>query len=113
MDDCGRGPTPTVTFTAAALRLSDRLRPRTLAPSTTSSGSLFVSGQMTTLHENSEGFVADGRERLLQDPAAQAALEAEVARIESKYAELLAAAGWFRRLAIRHAMRSEIRQAVE
>ena len=58
-------------------------------------------------------FVADGRDRILGDPAAQAELAATIAEIKARYAPVLAGASFFRRLVLRSQLNREIGKAIE
>lgn len=62
---------------------------------------------------SSDRFVADGRERLLNDPAVRAELAAVSAEIEARYAPLLQRASFLERFFLRHRMEAELRRAVE
>jgi hypothetical protein len=58
-------------------------------------------------------FVADGRDRILEDPKAQSELAAAIAEITVRYAPALADASFLRRLVLRSQLRREIREAIE
>lgn len=58
-------------------------------------------------------FLADGRDRLLNDPAVRAQLEAAATEIEARYAPMLRQASFLERFVLRHRMQAEVRQVVE
>lgn len=60
-----------------------------------------------------DGFVADGRDQILEDPRAQAELTAAIFEINTRYAPALAGASFLRRLVLRRQLDREIREAIE
>lgn len=58
-------------------------------------------------------FVADGQDRILEDPNAQAELAAAIAAIRARYALALTDASFLRRLVLRSRLKRELREAVE
>lgn len=60
-----------------------------------------------------ERFVADGRDRLLADPAVKAELESVISEIAARYDPLLKQAGLLSRLRLRRQMKREIESEIE